>query len=157
MADGQNKGILNGVFLGYFVILLHIVLVLGLGAAVVLIKGIYDFRWFILGGGVIILAVSGFLFFRYLRANNRTLREAMNNPAFQGRTLEISLFGGMASLKVGNNNQHPQLIDVSETHEVRQLVAPPTQTQELSQLAKMLEDKLISREEFERLKKDIVH
>lgn len=159
MANEQNKGIFNGVFLGYFVLLLHVLLIVGLGAAVVLMKGIYDFRWFILGGGALLVLVSGYLFYRHLRASNRSLREAMNNPAFQDRTLEISLFGGMASVRVGHNSHshQPQLIDVTEANDIRQLAAPPTQVQELSQLAKMLEDNLLTREEFERLKKDVVN
>ncbi len=156
MNNEQNKGIFNGVFLGYFVLLLHVLLILGLGVAVVLIKGIYDFRWLILIGGIVLIVGSGYLFYRRLKESNRSLREAMNDPALRDRTLEISLLGGMASVKLGHVNEQPQLIDAGEVNEIRQLEAPRSQIKELGQLAKMLEDDLITREEFERLKKEMI-
>jgi hypothetical protein len=152
----QNKGIFNGVFLGYFVLLLHVILIVGLGVAVVLIKGIYDFRWFIFAAGTVLVVGSGYLFYRRLKESNRSLREAMNDPALRDRTLEISLFGGMASVKLGHTSDQPQLLDASPTNEIRQLEAPRSHVQELSELAKMLDENLITREEFERLKKEIV-
>jgi len=156
MNTEQNKGIFNGVFLGYFVLLLHVLLIVGLGFAVIVIKGIYDFRWLIFTVGILLIGVSGYIFYRRVKESNRSLREAMNDPALRGRTLEISLFGGMASVKLGHTNEQPQLIDSGPVDEVRQLEAPRTHVQELSELAKMLEDNLITREEFEQLKKEIV-
>ncbi len=44
----ENKSFFSGVMLGSIVLGLHLVLVIGLGVAVVLIKGIYDLRWLIL-------------------------------------------------------------------------------------------------------------
>jgi len=152
----QNKGIFNGVFLGYFVILLHVLLIVGLGAAVVLIKGIYDFRWFLFAGGTLLVLVSGYVFYRKLKESNRSLREAINDPAFQGKTLEISLFGGMASMKLGSNSEQPQLIHLEEGTYIPQLEAPRSHVQELSDLAKMLEGELITREEFDRLKAELI-
>ena len=149
----QNKGFFNGVFLGYLVLLLHILLILGLAAAVVLIKGIYDFRWFILIGGVILVGGSGYLIYRRLKENHRKISDLMNDPTLRDRTLEISLFGGMAAVKLGHRDNQPKLIDVNE---VRQLEAPSSPVKQLSQLANMLEDDLITREEFNRLKKEIV-
>lgn len=155
--EGHNKGLFSGVFLGYFILLLHLLLIVALGAGVVLIKGIFDFRWYILGGGTLLVCISGFMFFRYLRASNRSLRDAINDPALRNRTLEISFLGGMASVRVGHNpQQQPQLLDVHEVQEVKQLAAPRSQVEELTDLAKMLENGLISRDEFERMKKDIV-
>lgn len=156
MNSEQNKGIFNGVFLGYFVLLLHVLLILGLGVTVVLIKGIYDFRWIIFVAGIALVGGSGYLFYRRLKESNRSLREAMNDPALRDRTLEISLFGGMASVKLGHVNEQPQLINTGEVNEIRQLEAPRSQIQELSELAKMLEGNLISREEFSRLKKELI-
>ncbi|WP_161947624.1 SHOCT domain-containing protein [Malonomonas rubra] len=160
MAKGDTKGMFSGMFVAYAVLLLHLLLIVGLGAGVVLIKGIFDFRWYILGGGTLLLCISAILFFRYLKASNKSLKEAMNDPALRDKTLEISFLGGMASVRVGHNPQmqnQPQLIDVHEVQEIKQLAAPRTQVEELSDLAKMLENDLITREEFERMKKDIVN
>ena len=94
--EGQIQKISSGVFLGYFILLLHLLLIVALGAGVVLIKGIFDFRWYILGGGTLLVGISGIMFFRYLRASNRSLRDAINDPALRDRTLEISFLGGIA-------------------------------------------------------------
>ena len=153
----ENKGHFSGVFLGYFVLLLHILLILGLGAAVVFIKGLYDFRYLLMALALVVVGGSAYLFFRRFRENKRKLHDLMNDPAFAGRTLEISLLGGMASVKLGHNDQQPQLIDVGPTQEIKQLEAPRTsQVEELSRLAKMLEEDLITLEEFRQLKQKIV-
>lgn len=156
MNNEQNKGIFNGVFLGYFVLLLHILLILGLGVTVVLIKGIYDFRWIIFVAGIVLVVGSGYFFYRRLKESNRSLRDAMNDPALRDRTLEISLFGGMASVKLGHTSEQPQLVDATNVNEIRQLEAPRSNVQELSELAKMLEEDLISRDEFDQLKKKMI-
>lgn len=154
--NDPNKSTFSGVFLGYFVLLIHILLILGLGFAVVLIKGIYDFRWVIMIGGIVLLAGSGYLFYRRLKESKHSLREAMNDPALRDRTLEISLFGGMASLKLGHRDENIQLIDANHS-EIRQLEAPQSsQINDLDKLVKMLEDELITREEFQQLKQKIV-
>ena len=53
--DEQNKGLFNGVMIGYLVLLLHILLMVGLGVTVIVIKGIYDFRWLILLAGIALI------------------------------------------------------------------------------------------------------
>jgi len=152
-----NKNIITGVFLGYIVLLLHVLLILGLGFTVVLIKGFYDFRWlfFILGIGLI--GGSGYLFYKRLKDSNRSLREAMNDPALRDRTLEISLLGGMASVKLGHKDEHAKQIEVSDRVEIRQLEAPQvSQVQELGELVKMLEKDLLTPDEFSRMKKELI-
>lgn len=155
--NNQNKGIFNGVFLGYFVLVLHVLLILGLGITVVLIKGIYDFRWVIFTAGIILIIGSAYLFYLRLKASKRSLYEAMNDPALRDRTLEISLLGGMASLKLGHKGENAQLIEANSSEEIKQLEAPkPSQIKELGELVKMLENDLITRDEFQQLKETVV-
>lgn len=156
MSNEQNKGIFNSVFLAYFVLLLHVILMICLGVAVVLLKGIYDFRWLVFIGGLILIGGSGYLIYRRLKESNRRFRDMINDPALSDRTLEISLLGGMASVRVGHKDEQSRLIDVGQIPQVRQLEAAPSQVNELGQLVKLLDDELISREEFERLKKELL-
>lgn len=152
----QGKGIFNGVFMGYCVLLLHVLLIVALGVAVVLLKGIYDFRWFLFFGGILLIGASGYLIYKRLKESNRRISDLMNDPALRDRTLEISLLGGMASVKLGHKDEQPRLIDVDHMGTVRQLEAPRSQLAELTQLSRMLENDLISREEFDRLKQELV-
>lgn len=157
LSDDQNKGIFNGVFLGYFVLLLHVLLILGLGVAVILIKGMYDFRWFIFIGGLILVGGSGYLIYRHLKESNRKLSDLINDPTLRDRTLEISLLGGMASVKLGHKDEQARIIEATEVITPKLLPEPAgSQVGKLSELAKMLEDDLITREEFSQLKKKII-
>ena len=63
----QNKSFFSGVVLGYLILVLHILLMIVLGFTVVLIKGIYDFRWLIFVAGVALIAGSAFYFYRYFQ------------------------------------------------------------------------------------------
>lgn len=153
----QNKGLFSGVFLGYLVLLLHILLILGLGFVVVFIKGLYDFRYLILLLGLVAIGGSAYLFYRRIKDGNRKLTDLMNDPALRDRTLEISLLGGMASVKLGHKDEQLKLVEAEHVQEIRQLEAPQTsQVEELAHLARMLDDELITREEFQQLKQKIV-
>ncbi|MBN2791834.1 MAG: SHOCT domain-containing protein [Desulfuromonadales bacterium] len=153
--DEQNKSVFSGVMLGYVVLVLHILLMVGLGVAVVLIKGIYDFRWLVFIAGIALIGGSGYYFYRRMKESNRKLSDFMNDPAFQDRTLEISLLGGMATVKLGHRDDNIQLISAQD--QPKQLEAPQSaQVKELSTLNDMLEKGLITREEFLKLKKDIL-
>lgn len=153
----QNKSVFSGVMLGYLVLILHILLMVGLVVTVVLIKGIYDFRWLIFVLGIVLVSGSGYYFYRYFKEHKQRLHDLMSDPAFNDRTLEISLMGGMATLRVGHKDDSIRLIQADNETEIKQLEPPKsTQLKELSELTRMLNDELITREEFLRLKKEIL-
>ncbi len=155
--DEQNKSTFNGVMLGYTVLLLHILLMVGLGATVVLIKGIYDFRWLIFIAGIILIGASAYYFYNKFQQHKQKIVDLMSDPAFKDRSLEISLMGGMASIKLGNQNENMQLTHSEIESEVKLIAAPKSeQIEELSKLNRMLEDGLITREEFLQLKHEII-
>jgi hypothetical protein len=152
----ENKTIFSGVMIGTTILALHILLLIGLGIAVILIKGIYDFRWFIFIAGIAVIGFSGYFFYRRLKESNRKITDLMTDPALANRTLEISLLGGMATVKLGHKDNDIKLIEADDT-QPKQLQAPQSiQIKELSELNKMLEEELITREEFLQLKKEIL-
>jgi LPXTG-motif cell wall-anchored protein len=148
----------SGIFAGYFVIVLHILLILGLALVVIFLQGVNEYLNWILFGGICLILGSGYLFYRKIKNDNKKLRDILNDPAFQGKSLEISFLGGMASLKVaqspssqnslgqGDHTPAPQLED---SHSI--------QVRELTQIAHLLENDLISQEEYERLKKAVLN
>ncbi len=153
----QNKNIFSGVMLGYMVLVLHLLLMVGLGATVVLIKGIYDFRWLIFIAGIVLLGLSGYYFYHKFQEHKQKIVDLMSDPAFKDRTLEISLMGGMASIKLGNTNDNLQLVHDDTAQEIKLLDAPRSeQIKELSELNRMLADGLITRDEFLQLKHEII-
>jgi len=153
----ENKGIFSGVMLGYLILILHIVLMVGLGATVVLIKGIYDFRWVLFVAGLALIGASGYYFYHKFQKHKQQIIDIMSDPAFRDRTLEISLMGGMASLKLGHNDDSVKLIHANNVRTTKQLESPESKRiRELSQLNRMLDDELITREEFLQLKQEIL-
>jgi hypothetical protein len=155
--DELNKNFFSGVVLAYLVLLLHILLMVGLGITVVVIKGIYDFRWLILFAGIALIGVSGYYFYRYFQEHKQKLHDLMSDPAFNDRTLEISLMGGMATVRLGHKDDGVRLIQETNETEMKQLEPPKSsQIKELSELTRMLDDELITRDEFLRLKKEIL-
>lgn len=155
--DEQNKSVFNGVMLGYLVLVLHVVLMVGLGVTVILIKGIYDFRWLIFIAGIALLGGSGYYFYHYFKEHKQKISDLMSDPAFSDRTFEISLMGGMATLKLGHKDDSIRLVGVDSDDQIKQLESPKSiQIKELSELSRMLDDELITREEFLQLKKKII-
>ena len=155
--DEQNKNFFSGVILAYLVLLLHILLIIGLGITVVVIKGIYDFRWLILFAGIALIGGSGYYFYRYFQQHKQRFHDLMSDPAFNDRIVEISLMGGIATMRLGHKDDGVRLIQEANETEVKQLESPQSsQMTRLSELTKMLDDELITREEFLKLKKDII-
>ncbi len=153
----QNKNIFSGVMIGYLVLVLHILLIVGLGITVILIKGIYDFRWFIFIAGFVLIGGSGYYFYRRMKDSNRRIGDLISNPALQNRTLEISLLGGMASVKLGHKDNRIEVIESDSDLQFKQLEAPGSgRIKELSELTRMLDEGLITRDEFLQLKKTII-
>ena len=152
----QNRTIFSGVMLGYLVLLLHVLLMILLGATVVIIKGVYDFRWLILSLGLLLLGGSAYYFYRRFQADKQRIKDLMNDPSLQNRSFEISLMGGLASVKLGHRNDDLQLIE-NRGAEIKQLEAPQsTEVGELTKLSQMLSDGLITRDEFEKLKQSLL-
>ena len=156
----QNKSIFSSVIVIALILVFHLVLIVALVGSIILFKGIYDLRWWILAGGLLLIAASGYYFYRRAKAGKRRLRDIINDPAFHNRSLEISLLGGMATLRVGHEDRYknqPQMIDISPNSETRQLPPPSShKIAELNELNRMLEQGLITKEEFMRLKEDIL-
>jgi len=158
--EEQNRSMFSSVAVIALIILFHVALIVGLISSIILFKGIYDLRWWILGIGLLLVIASGYYFYRRAKAGKRRLRDIMNDPAFQNRSVEISLMGGMATLRIGHQDSHyqqPRMIDVGPDAEIKQLTAPSShQIAELTELNRMLEQGLITKEEFLRLKQDIL-
>ena len=154
MAENSgDTGIAKNIFVGYFVLILHVVLLVLLGLFVVFFRGLVEYLPWILGGGLALLALSGYLFYRYLRRSKKTIKEAFDGHVPNDRPMEISLLGGLASVRVGVPTGTRQVNDAP-----LQLEDPETsRLRSLDRLASMYDKGLISKEEFDLLKKDVLN
>ena len=138
----------KGVFLAAFILILHIVLIAGLGLVVLFFRGFISYMIWIFLAGSAVIVVSAVLFYRRLKAEGKSLKDVINSPAFKGRSVEVSVMGGLASIKVGAPG-HPPALESQVVEPMLQLEDPDiVRTRELTELGRLLEKELITIEEF---------
>lgn len=142
--------------LSYFVLVLHVVLIVGLGLLVIFFRGIIQYMLWIFLGGSAVIAGSGYVFYKRMKAEGKTVRQMLKTPLLNGRPVEVSLLGGLASFRVGPPSQTRQ-IEAGGHHTIHQLEDPDAmRIREVNELAKLLDRDLITRDEFEKAKRQIL-
>ena len=151
----DGDGLMKSVMTAYLILILHVILLVGLGFLVFFFRGIVQYMvWIVLFGGLVILAL-GFWLFRRMRAEGRSLRDTLNSPLFRNKAVEISLLGGLAQFRVGPANG-PPLLDRPRAEDSQQLEwTGDPQVQELTELARLLQNGLITPDEYESAKQKI--
>jgi hypothetical protein len=152
----QKESLFKSVMLAYFILVLHVLLMVGLGLLVIFFRGIIQYMlWIFLAGSAAIIA-SGYYFYKRMKAEGKTVTEMLKTPLLNGRPVEVSLLGGLASFRVGASARNLEL-DSDGYHEVHQIEDPETiRIREISELAKLLENNMITREEYDKAKKQIL-
>ncbi len=148
----ESESLLKSIFLAHFILFLHVVLLGGICTLVLFLSGfVHYLPWIMLGSGALALA-SGYRVYSNLKKGRKTLGDVLADPAIAERTLEVSLFGGLAAFRLGSAKPgKPSLKNAAMA-----LEGPDTgHVRELAELARMLEDRLITREEFEKAKNKI--
>ncbi len=158
----DQEGIFKSLFAAYFVLLLHVFLLAGTGITVVLFRGVYHYLPWIMAGLALLIIVLFWIFYVRMKKNTRELKDLLSFPQFQGRTVEIRLLGGVASVKIdggtpaasgmmalghtpgSNGNTVPMLGMGAESTDKR-----------LADLARLYQSDLITREEFDLAKQQI--
>jgi len=102
------------------------------------------------------VGLSAYLFYRRLRREGKSIWEAMRSPLFEGRSVEISLLGGMASLRLGSPT-HVTAIEYGGNGGRPALEGPGVmRIREIEALGDLLDKKLITPQEFADAKKKIL-
>lgn len=96
----DKEGLFKSLFAAYFVLLLHVFLVVGVGVAVVLFKGVYEYLPWILSGIAALVIAVFWLFYLRIKRSSTDIQDVLSHPAFQNRNVEIKLLGGVATFKL---------------------------------------------------------
>ncbi|MBN2645881.1 MAG: SHOCT domain-containing protein [Desulfuromonadaceae bacterium] len=150
-SSAENSGIVKNIFAGYFILLLHVLLLVLLGLFIVFFRGLVVYMPWILGGGLALLLLSALWFYRRYRQGKTSLQQTLSAVP-KNRAVEISLLGGLASVRVGGVGANgavgpaPLQLEDPETSRVRQL----------DRLMSMYDQGLIDKEEFMALKKEVM-
>ena len=148
----KKEGLFQGVLMAYLILILHVLLIGGLGFLVFFFSGIVQHFRLIFFGGMALLMGSGYFFYRKMKKEGKNFRDMINAPLLSGRSVEVSFLGGLASLKVGPSINRPMLTD--DEIQDHPLLEDPSRSEltELKDLARLLKDGLITRDEYETAK-----
>ena len=156
----EDDGLVRSVLLAYFILALHVLLIAGVAILVLFFRGVVNYMLWILLGGVALIGISAFYFIRRMRAEGRSLGEMLRNPIFNGRSVEVSLLGGIATVKLGQHSQ-PPAIGHDAVVDIPRLEDPDASRRqdvsELAELARMLEKDLITVDEFNTAKRHLLN
>jgi len=153
----EKTGLFKGLMIAYAILILHVLLIALVGCVVLFFRGITEYMVWILVGCAGLIIFSGYCFYRRIVSEGRNLSQTLHSPMFSGRPVEISLLGGFASFKIGSPVNEGTMLERGGTFEPsRQLEAPATvRIRELKALASLLENNLITIDEYNQTKQEL--
>lgn len=153
--DKNNPSLFRGVMLAYFILILHVLLIAFMGIMVIFFRGIVHYMAWIFLGGAVAISASAYYFYKRIKAQGKTVKDILSSPLLSGKSVEVSLLGGLASVKIDRSSaSSPPAIESSP--QAPQLEsAREAQIRELTELARKLENDLISPDEYNKAQKKI--
>ena len=156
----DKEGLFKSIFTAYFILLLHVFLLAGVGLSVVLFKGVYHYLPYIMAGLAILVLSVAWIIYRRMRENSTDLREILSTPEFQDRTVEVKLLGGLASFKIKAKENSNLLLDHTSAspNSGTQLLEDSVDKAErkIIELNTLYDRELITKEEFETARQNII-
>lgn len=156
----EKAGVFKGVMAAYLILILHAVFIALLGCLVLFFRGMVEYMLWIFIAGTALITFSGYRVYRRMKKEQKNFSELLQLPMMNGRSIEVSFLGGIASVKI--ENPGTKAVPVSSlTYDApdvtMQLEAPGTsRVRELTELAGLFEKHLITLEEYETSKKQIL-
>ncbi len=161
MTESKKNPLLSGIMAGYLILLIHLLLVIILATAVVFIQALSEYIEYILGGGVLLIIASGAFFYHLLKQNGKQILNTLQNPPFPGQDIEVSLLGGLASVSIkSQSREQPQMMLENQITTLNALpehaAAASSPSNELLRLSGLYDRGLINRDDFNKLKNDLL-
>jgi len=152
----NNSGLFKSIFTAYFIVLLHVVLIAGIGVTIILFKGLYQYLPWVMGGIALLVMVISVLLYQRMKNNSVQIKDILAMPQFQDRTVEIKLLGGIASFKITPETNQQTLIDNSYSNTLMIENDINKTEQKILRLTTLFEKDIITKEEFEKAKQNII-
>jgi hypothetical protein len=158
----DKEGVFKNIFIAYFILLFHVVLLAGIAVFVVLIKGFFEYLPWIMAGAGLLVALCVWLVIRQMRKNSAQIQDILSNEQLKHRNVEISFMGGLASFKVKSNAEDTRrLLTYPEPDNLSpdtRLIETDTDKAErkMNQLNALYEKDLITKEEFDQARQSII-
>jgi hypothetical protein len=154
MANPKN-GIFKGIMMSHVVLVLHLLLFAGIGLVVTFMAGVMQYMIWIFLAGMLAVALSAYLIYRRLRREGKSIADALRSPMFRGHSVEVSLLGGFATMRLESGKPDSAIETSGPTP--MQLEDPETsRIREINSLAQLLEKKMITPDEFDLAKRRLL-
>ena len=152
MGKLSENPLFKSITVAFLILIMHVLLIGGVGILVLLVSGIINHTaWFLVG--IALTAVGAYMIYKRIKADSKKLKEAVGD--LHDKNIEISLLGGVASMKISSSKPDHNAKQIASDR-TRLLTAPSSNNiQQLSELSRLYEKKLITREEYEKAKKEI--
>ncbi len=147
MSQKSDYSIFKNLSVAFLILLAHVVLI-GLIGVLTLFFGWIgnNIGWVMIGVLCASMALA-YWFYRRVKSDSRVIKDIIGDASLNGKSVEISFLGGMASFKIGNE----------QSGNLKQLEAPKSDTiLSLTELTKMYEKQLITSDEFIKAKQKIL-
>ena len=153
----QSENLFKAVIITHLILFLHLLIIVGLVLMVIFFRSVTrHMLWVFLGATGLFMLSGLFLYWRIKSKGKKMLHDIENSSLFQGRSFEVSFLRGLASLKFGQPDDL-KAIENPSSEEKFQLEDPETvRIRELTELARMYEKNLITSEEYNRAKLEIL-
>ena len=155
----DKDGLFKNIFVAYFILLLHVFLLAGIGLTVVLFKGVYHYLpWIMTGIAILVLSIAWFIYYR-MKETSSSLSEVLGTPEFHDRAVEIRLIGGLASFEIKAKEQPllPNNPTLSPYADARLIESTDDRAErKLLELNGLYEKDLITKEEFKEARQNII-
>ncbi len=149
----ESSGLLKSIFAAHLILVLHVALIAGVGCLILFFSAIVQYMVWILVIGSLLIFLAAYLLQRKMVSEGKQLRDMLALPEFSGRTIEVSLFGGMASLRLESPNPADHVIQQSLPDIGGRLIdSDAHQLRELSELVDLLNKNLITLDEYHKFK-----
>ena len=151
MGKLSENALFKSIAVAFLILIMHVLLIGGVGILVLLVSGIINHTaWFLVG--IALLAVGAYMLYKRIKVEGKELKEAVGD--LQGKDIEISLLGGVASMKIRSGSQNTTRQITSDR--TRLLTSPASgNVQQLTELSRLYEKELLTREEYETAKKEL--
>jgi len=151
---------MKSLFMVYIILGGHLLLIVALCFFVLFFRGLVNYLPWIFLGGVSLIGVSAYLIYKRMKTEGKALKEILSLPTLQGKTVEISVLGGLASVRVEDPNPQAHItIDAGTKANNRPVHAlpPSSHVTELLELAHLLDSNLITLDEYNKAKKKVIN
>lgn len=155
----KNKGenLFGAVLMVHLILFLHLLIIAGIVLMVIFFRGITQYTLWIFLGATVLFILSAIIIIRRIRSRGKkVLRDIEESSLYQGRDFEVSFLSGLVSLKFGRPDGLKAIENKSPGVNL-QLEDPETmRIRDLAELARMYEKDLITFEEYNQTKNQIL-